>query len=1039
MRNLFKYFIDRPLLVNLLVVIIIIMGLASTMLIKREGLPKVDMREVVVTTFYPGASPEDVELNVTIPLEEEIKGISGVKRYTSTSMENISRISIVIDSEVKDIEKVHQDIRRAVDKVTDFPEEVKHRPEIFEIKVQNFEVITVALSSDTLNEQDLVKRAKTLKKQLQQLPLVSKLETSGIQDREIHIKVDLDKMNTREISFNEIINALKSQNINIAGGNLESYLSEKGIITVSRFESIDDVEKIILRSNFEGRRILLKDVARVIDTFEKKTYFVRFNGKEGVALEVVKKENADIIRTIKQVKDHVEKFKKKPMGQDVEFDYLNDFSEDTRTKLNIVTNNALIGLLLIVLVLFLFLNFKTAFWTAAGLPVSVLMAMIFMYMTGITINSISLSGIIIVLGMLVDDAIIVAENSYRHFLAGFSWKESALMGVTEVSRPVLATVVTTIITFLPLLFMEGMVGEFIYEIPMVVAFTLGASLLEAFFILPQHLSHDRSDNIKSKDKKNTKAFADRGTKIFKWLDGFYAPLLKKALKHRYIMIGIFVLLLIIAGIYAGTKMKFVMFDDQQARIFWFTGETTRGVSLDKTSDVVKEVEKEIGKFPKSIVSSYMTMIGLNGYGQSEDSNFFTVIVYMTPANMRKQKAKDVIAILRKKMKKITDIKKFNFQIDSGGPLAGRPIEIEVISNNDEQRLKAYQDLKNHLSKIKGVFDIDDNYRVGKDELKIKLNYDRIARYGLMAHQVADVIRTAFNGTVVTHMQTPEERIGYRVLLDEQFRRTKITLNKLKIANVQARLIPIRDLLHIQEKKSIKRIFHFNGDRTINVSGDIDTKVTTPVEVFGLIEKDIKSFQDKYPDTIFKIRGEAEESRKAMMSLMMAFGIAVLIVYFLLVLLFNSFSQPILIIMAIPFGLVGVIIAFALHGTSFSMFALLGIVGLTGVVVNDSLVMLDFINKSDKENKNKKKDIIEVVFQGARKRLRPIILTTVTTAAGLLPTAYGLGGYDFTVSPMVLAIAWGLVFATVLTLILIPGLYLVDKDVRRLFRRIFQRG
>lgn len=1033
MKNVFKYFIDRPLLVNLMAVAIIIMGLVFSQVLKREGLPKVDMREVVITTIYPGASSEDVELNVTIPLEDEIKGVSGIKEYSSISMENISRISIILDPDAADLEKIKQNIRRAVDNVTDLPDEVKNKPNIFEIKVQNFSVIDIALSSSKLNEKELVKRAKELKKQIQQLSLVSKVNPIGIQDREIHIKVNLEKMNVRSISFNDVVNALKSQNINLAGGNLESYLSEKGIITVSRYEDIHDVENTILRSDFEGNRVLLKDVAKVVDTFEKKNYYIRFNGKSGVGLEIVKKENADILRTIEQIKEHVNKFKKFSAGKNIEFAFLNDLSEDTRTKLSIVGNNAIIGLALILLVLFFFLNFKTAFWTAAGLPVSVFMSIILMHISGITINTISLSGIIIVLGMLVDDAIIIAENTYRHHLKGLSWKDSALNGVYEVSRPVLATVMTTIIAFLPLLFMEGQVGDFIYEIPIVVAFTLFASLFEAFFILPQHLSHTRK---KISHKAEFKQTHSKGNKIFTLLDKKYVPFLNYVLKHRYILIGVFIILLILSFWHAKANMKFVMFDEEQARMFWVSGETTRGVSLDKTSDEVKEIEKALKSFPGTIIESFQTMIGLNMYGQSEDANFFTVIVYMTPANTRKESARNVIDILRKKMKKISAIKKYSFQIDSGGPPVGRPVEVEITGNNDQQRIAALKDFKKYLSGINGIFEIDDNYTIGKDELRIRLNYDRIARYGLLSYQVAEVIRTAFSGTVVTYLQTPEERIGYRVILDDQYRKNRETLNKLKIVNTQGKLVPIKNLLFIKEKRSIKRVYHYNGDRTINVSADIDTEKTTPVEVFEKIKKDIEKFHKKYPDMHFKIKGEAEESRKTIMSLIISFAAAVLIIYFMLVLLFNSFSQPFLIILAIPFGLIGVVITFTLHGMNFSMFALLGIIGLAGVVVNDSLVMLSFINDSRK--KEPKKDIKEIVINGARTRLRPIILTTLTTAAGLFPTAYGIGGYDFTVSPMVLAISWGLVFATALTLLLIPALYMVDVDIRNLGSRLIAK-
>ncbi|MCK5266721.1 MAG: efflux RND transporter permease subunit, partial [Spirochaetes bacterium] len=1095
------------------------------------------------------------ELNVTIPIEDELKGVDGIKEYTSISMENLSEIQVTMESDVSDLEKVKQDIRRAVDNVTTLPAEIKNKPYIWEWKVQNFPVIEVALSSDKLTERQLVNRTKELKKQIQNLSMVSKANTKGINDREVQIKVDIDKLNANHLSFNDIILTLKSQNINVAGGNLESYISEKGIITVSRFESIKDVENAILRSNFEGNKISLKEVAKVVDTYEKKTSIIRYNGRKGFGLTIIKKENADIIRTISQVKECVKKYAESAKGKNIIFDYANDMSEETRNKLSIVLNNALIGLALVVIILFLFLNYKTAIWTTVGLPVSIFLAVVFMYITGVTLNTISLSGIIIVLGMLVDDAIIIAENIYRHHLDGKSWKEAALDGVYEVSLPVMATITTTIIAFLPILFMSGSAGDFAYEIPLVIAFTLLASLFEAFFILPQHLSHTRIRQKKIKKKKERSA----DKKLFIWLENKYKPLIRLALQKRYFLVLIFIALLAVSGWHAVTNMKFVMFDEDQAKIFYIMGQTKRGSSLKKTADDIRAVEKALKEYPKNVIESFITQVGQGMFGGSEDSNYFTIIVYMTSANIRKITAREMIRELTDKMSGIKVIKKFQFYVDAGGPPAGRPIELEIVSNNDKQRIHALKDLRSIfeiklsyksgyfnkvlLKKLKneedrkfvsrifkrnnisgtfdfrknilslkeglsksykknvfenqvlgglkdkedtaflkkafelnikkgqyyfksgsskkrirtgeilsgiyrkvmqryrglltkaglfiGTYEVDDNYETGKDELRIKLNYQRIARFGLYAHQVAEAIRTAFNGTVVTYLQTQEERIGYRVMLGDRFRRNRRTLNKIKISNTQGRLIPIRDLIHIREKKSIKRLFHYNGDRTIKISANIDQN-TSPVNVFTILNKKLEKISGKYTGVTFKIMGEAEESAKTMESLGMAFMVAIVAIYFLLVLLFNSFSQPLIVIAAIPFGLIGVIIAYTIHGTNFSMFGLLGIIGLAGVVVNDSLVLMDFINTKRKNAKNK--NLIDMVIEAARTRLRPILLTTVTTAAGLLPTAYGIGGYDFTVGPMVLAISWGLVFATTLTLFLIPALYMIDNDIRRLFKR-----
>ncbi|HBE03755.1 MAG TPA: hypothetical protein DC049_14975, partial [Spirochaetia bacterium] len=891
------------------------------------------------------------------------------------------------------------------------------RPEIYEVKVQNFSIIEIALWSDRLTEHELVERTRRLKKILQQLESVNSVETGGVSDREIQIKVNLDKMKEREISFVEISRILQSRNLNLSGGSLQSYLAEKEIITVARFTTLDDVKNVILRSNPDGKRVLLGDIALVTDSFEKKSSMIRYNGHNGLSLSVIKKENADIIAAVKEIKKAIEKFRTTPAARGINFEFLNDMSEQTASMLSIVINNAVIGLALVMLVLFLFLNFKTALWTAAGLPVSIFMTLALMKLAGVTINVISLCGIIIVLGMLVDDSIIIAENTYRHRLAGLSWKDSALLGVHEIYQPVISTIATTIIAFIPIMFMEGMVGDFSREIPVVIGFTLTASLFEAFFILPEHLAYtkktrgiDQNTPVKIHDKK-----------LFVWLEKNYRPLLQKALHNKNKMIAIFVIILAASVFHAAVNMKFIMFDEDQAWFFWIEGHSKSGSSMEKTADDLRVIEKILSDYPKSVIKSHKTQIGLNIWGGSADPDFFTVMVYMSPVNERRISCRAAVEEIKSRIKKSAP--DFNCQIfiDNGGPPAGRPLEIELTGNNDAERLAAAEYLKNYLSQIEGVYDIIDNHETGKDEIRINIDYDLAARYGMSAADIARTIRTAYNGTVVTYQQTPEERIAYRLMLDDSYRKTSATLDELAIISQYGKLVPVKHFLKKTESRSVKRIHHFNADRTINISANIDNKKTTPAALYKKINSDLPDIREKFGSLRFLIRGETQESMKTMKSFAAAMIIAVIAIYFLLVLQFNSFLQPLLILVTIPFGMIGVIIAFSLHGLAFTMMALLGILGLSGVVVNDSIVMVDFINSQAKMNPEK--PLIDLIVEGAVSRLRPILMTSITTVAGLLPTAYGIGGYDYMIAPMVLALAWGLFFATALTLFLVPALYL----------------
>ncbi|MBU1077099.1 MAG: efflux RND transporter permease subunit, partial [Spirochaetes bacterium] len=498
MKFLIKYFISKPWLVNLITFFVIFSGIVTLSRIRKEGYPVVDQKMMRIMTFYPGASPEDVELNVTIPLEKVLKEVDGIDKYTSSSFENYSTIWVYIDKNLSDPEKVKADIRRAVDSVSDLPEEIKNRPNIWEWKSSNFTVFRIAIYSDTLSRHELRTRSLDLEKKLLTSPYVSQINSEGKMDREIHVKIDLNKLNRYYLSFEEVIDAIRSHNIQITGGTLDSYTSEKTIVTLSKFKDIMDVKNVIIRSSFEGQKVVLKDIAQIENTFEEEYSKIRANGRDGIFLNIKKKETADIIKTVDNINKLIKEFKDSLKKEDINIVSLWDLSEDTRTRLDIVQNNALIGFILVVITLLIFLNFKNALWTALGIPFSISFALILFPAFGVTVNSISLLGIIVVLGMIVDDAIIISENIFRHRIEGEPPLMAGIKATEEVAFPVLSTVMTTIVAFIPILYIEGMVGDFSKEIPLVIGFILIGSLIESLFILPNHVTHSFSSK---KEKK----------------------------------------------------------------------------------------------------------------------------------------------------------------------------------------------------------------------------------------------------------------------------------------------------------------------------------------------------------------------------------------------------------------------------------------------------------------------------------------------------------------------------------------------------------
>ncbi len=1081
MKKIISYFVNKPLTVNFIFILVMIAGGYTLMTIQREGFPRVDFDEIRITTQYPGASPSDVELNVTVKLEEALDEIDGIKRYTSISKENISYIKILLDPDHYDKEGTKADIRRCIDNVTDLPAEVTKRPNIFERKIENFPIIETILTASNIPEMELRTHARVLKKYLQDISGVAGVDEMGIRDREVQIKIDLDKLNARFLTLDDVVHAIKLHNISVTAGTLESYTSEKTIVTLSKFVNPLDVKDVIVRSNPEGVKIRIKDIATVTDTFAERTSIYRYNGKRGMSLWVHKKSSADIIRTVNKIKSAVAEYQKSIGDTDIGFMFLHDFSKLTRQRLRIVQNNALLGFFLVLVSLFFFLDLRPAIWTALGLPFSIAAAIACMPFFGITINSVSLMGIIIVIGMVVDDAIIVGENIHRHELKGLSSVDAARRGTIEVAKPVLTTISTTIIAFLPLLAIKGVVGKFSTSIPIIVTATLIGSLIEAFIILPNHMSHKSPARQTSAKTKHAGASLPMKKKhhFFNVLSDYYETLLRSALKKNVFIVIIFFIVLALVGtyLYKTFTNNFSLFPDEGAEEIYIHGETRLGTSLEKTADAVRIIEKVLTTLPDGMILNYKTAVGGGLHGEYNNNNTFALyisipaihdrkyrirsvrpngspwrmsytnshgktnhLLYATSCLLRRRKdtADDVMRILRTSLTNKQIFTNLSMYKDAGGPPLGAPIEVTIIGNDSTMSRDITQRVIKYLSEMPGVTDIKSSAQTGKDEIHLRLDYDQMAAMKLNAATIAQNIRIAFDGTVVTYLDTPEERIAYRVLLNDKYRRHKETLSKLRVRTRHFHPAPLSSVIKQSEAEGPADILHYNGDRSITVTAQINKsdaaeksgKTVSAAEVFTALRTYFREFAKDYPGFRLIIGGEAEETNDTMLSFLFTFLIAVLAIYFLLVMLFRSFTQPVLVVSAIPFGMIGVALAFYVHNIQFGALAIMGVIGLAGVVVNDSLVMVDFINRVKiKKGTGLKENIV----RGAKMRLRPILLTTITTVAGLLPTAYGIGGHDPFIISMAMALMWGLIFATLLTLLLLPCLLSIITDIRTYYQ------
>lgn len=1023
MNGFFRFFAQRHLLAYLITVTFIGLGLSTLWTIKRDIFPEVQFGELLVTTPYPGASPEDVELKVTNEIEKELKEVTGIKRYQSWSMENVSSIHILVDPDVDDEDKVIRHIREAVSRVTDLPVEVTESPLVTELSTSSFPMIEVGLSGK-LPYRELREIARRFEKKLENVPGVSKVTRFGYRAREIRVEVSPETLHRRDVSFGEVITAIQRRNIRATGGSFESYTSEQNIVTLAQFREPSEVGDVIVRTTFDGPLIRVKDLAVVRDDFEDEKVRSRINGAAAISFVAYKSESADIIRTVDAIKALVTQ-EKQYLPPGVEMLVSNDESTYVRKRLAIVAANGALGLGLVMLVLAAFLNLRVAFWVALGIPISVLGVIFLLPVFDSFIDSVTLTAMVLVLGIVVDDAIIISESIYQRYEEGEEPVDAAVEGVSRVFKPVLTTVLTTFVAFAPLFFMPGMLGKFVYVIPLVISLALFVSLAESSLALPAHLT----TGLAGRARAGAKPFQQR---MFEWLRTGYAQRLTKLLRFRYALVAAFVVVLAGAMGYAAKFMDFVLFPSSTAERFVVAVETPVGSSLQATADRIHEVETLVAGLGREELDSFVTRIGTFGdIGSSERENNAAVYVSLTPFADRARTADEIVEDLRKKTDQLKGLERTYYIIDSGGPPVGRPIMLRVVGVDDTQRRRLADDIVEFLGGIKGAKDIDRNDKPGKEQLEIKLDYVKLARVGISVADVAQYARIAYDGEVVTSVRYGDEDVDFRVIFSEQARSSPDYLRQLSLPNKQGNLTPLRHLARFETVPGPATFYHYKSDRAIMISGDVDQDVTTPLKVAQAVRERF-DVDREYPGMRLIIGGEAEESQESLQQLFIILGIAVVGIYFLLVLLFNSLWQPMMVMVAIPFGMIGVIVGFAAHGEALGFLAMTGIIGLAGVVVNDSLVLVAHVN--DLTRRDPGRGLRDIVAEGTANRLRAIVLTTVSTVAGLLPLAYGIGGSDPYMGPMALALGWGLLFATPLTLLLIPCVFLIGDDIGRLFRR-----
>lgn len=1017
MKRLISFFLRQSLFGNLFTGIVLIVGIMSLFLIRKDLFPQVSFDTTLITVIYPGASPEQVEKLIINPIEQALREVDGVKKIQSTAIDSRANVTVILDPDSRNIDKTNDDIQRAVDRIEDLPDEVD-KPIVTVLESGQTPIIELTLFSKSLSDIELRDTAKLVADELSLVSGVAKVIKTAWRKKEWLVAVDQNKLRDNHVSLTDVINSLGAQNIQLPAGDLVLPDGrEKSVKTDGEFKSKEDIENTVVRSNFEGFGVKIKDIATVGYNLEKPTLLYRTNGEASVSLIISKKERADALKVVNAVTERMSQLKER-LPKEVEYRFINDFTEYLRNRLGTLSGNMLMGIFLVMLILALFFPWRVAAVVAIGIPFSMLAAIAILYKLGFSINLISLIGLIIVSGMLVDDAIVVVENVFRLYQEGMDLDDAILLGVTEVIPAVTASVLTTIAAFSPMMFMTGIFGKFIFEIPVMVIIPLLVSLFEAFLIAPGHFKDIVGSHIKSEIKK-----LEEIEKKEHWYDRvlpYYKNIITWTVEHKLKTLSAFFALIIVTGI-AASRMNFILFPPDGIYSFFIRVDGEPGATLEEMQALTSKIEPYIKQIPKDELRDYVTQLGIQQNDPNDPlskraSHYAQIRVNLTPENERTRRVNDIVEELRQKTPQPEGAKKMQFEIAKGGPPQGRPISVNLMGDDFTVLRKLADEIKLKLKDINGVSDIEDSEVVGKNEIRVIPDVKALGSVGLTVRDVSMTLRAAFAGVEATSTRTLDEEINIRVQLKPTKKDSQQQLSDIDVGTRTGNLIPLEKIVRFEEAPSRLAIQHEKFKRIINVSAQVDLTKTTAIKANKELQTKIGDLFKSYPEYKIDFGGENEDTQESMMSLMRSFSVAGLLILAILILTFGSFIQPILVLAAIPLGFIGTIWALILHGKPLSFMSMLGLIALAGVIVNNAIVYIDFFNSL-----KSKMPLKQALVEAASTRLRPIILTSVTTVLGLFPTAYGIGGSDGFVMTLALALGWGLAIGSLLTVLFFPAM------------------
>lgn len=1033
MKKLISFFIKYPVSVNVMIIAFTILGVIGMGSLKSSFFPLTESKIITVQIAYPGASPQEIEEGVVLQIEDNLKGLIGIDRVTSVSNENAGVITVEIIKGY-DIDVILADVKNAVDRVPSFPTGME--PLVVSKQEATRETIGFAISGKNISLKTLKEISENIENDIRGIEGISQITIKGFPLEEIEIAVNENSLLAYDLSFQEIAEAVSKENILSTGGNIKTSSEDYLIRANNRSYYADELDYLVVKTTFDGKVIRLKDVAVVRDIFQDSPNASFYNGELAVDVSISNTNNEDLITSAEKIKAYVQDFNKKYTN--VQLHIVNDSSTTLTERTQLLAENAGMGILLVLIFLSLFLNTRLAFWVAFGLPVSFLGMFIFAGFFGVTINVLSLFGMIIVIGILVDDGIVVSENIYHHFELGKTPIQAAIDGTMEVIPAIVSAIITTLLAFSTFLFLDGRVGEFFGEVSVIVILTLTVSLIEALIILPAHIAHSQA-LVKNEDRKEAKGFIAKifaglrsvnkfGDKIMHYMrDNLYAPVLVFSLRYKFfsftVLLSVFILTFAsIRGGVIGTTF-FPTIASDRVSINLKMPEGTNVAITDSIISLVEEkawlvnkefTEKQEGNLP--IVENVIKTLGSGSANASLKIN-------LLPGDRRDFPTSDIANRIEELVGPVYGVESLTY--GDGGNFGGSPVAVSLQGGNISELKAAKEELKAILIANPLLKNVADNDPDGIKEINISLKPSAYL-LGLKTNDVMSQVRSGFFGFQAQRFQRGPDEIKVWVRYDEAYRSSIQNLEDMKISTPSGTKVSFREIADYSISRGDVAINHLNSLREIQITADLKSSKTSATDITEVLRSEtVPALQAKYPSISALYEGQNREAGKFISSAKTALPVIVLLIYVTIAFTFRSYSQPMLLLLLVPFSLIGVGWGHYFHGLKINVLSFLGIIALIGIMVNDGLVLISKYNINLKRGMN----FTDAILEAGKSRFRAIFLTTITTAAGLAPLIFETSRQAQFLIPMAVSIAYGIIVATVLTLIILPIFLAATNNVK----------